>query len=145
MNTFKFSFLILAIALAFTSCDDDEPTVEPINFDYHAHVSEPTTEDKHVNDALTIAIDFESHTGETVHHVNVRIYNKADGTEIYNEPGDAHVHEESGEFKYTDTLMLSNDNGIEAHSDWILEAKVWAHEAGLAEVIETVEFHVHPE
>lgn len=144
MNRFRFSFLFLALVLVIASCgDDDKPDV--IDFDYHAHINQPTTDDKHVNDALSIVVNFESHAGETVHHVNVRIYNKEDGTEVYNAPTDAHVHNEEGEFEYTDTFMLTNDNGVEAHSDWIMEAKVWGDGEGIGEVIEMVEFHVHPE
>ncbi|MFT5168360.1 MAG: hypothetical protein ACI8P3_003603, partial [Saprospiraceae bacterium] len=30
-------------------------------------------------------------------------------------------------------------------TDWILEAKVWGHEGGVGEVMESIEFHVHPE
>ena len=94
---------------------------------------------------MCIRDSFESHVGETVHHINVRIYNAADNTEIYNKPSNAHVHEESGTYEYHDDFMLIEDNGVNAHSDWILEAKVWGDGEGKGEVIETVEFHVHPE
>ncbi len=56
----------------------------------------------------------------------------------------AHVHETSGEYGYHDDFVLSNENNVEGHTDWILEAKVWGHEAGDGEVIEMIEFHVHP-
>lgn len=38
--------------------------------------------------------------------------------------------------------MLTLD--VDAHTDWIVEAKAWGHEAGAAEGMETIEFHVHP-
>jgi len=136
--SFSFTFLII-------SCDNDEEP-EMINFDYHAHINSPSTDDKHVGDSIHIHVDFESHTGETVHHINVKIYNKADNTQvIYNAPGDAHVHAEEGEYGYHADLGLTAEEGVAAHTDWILEAKVWGHEAGVAEVIESIEFHVHPE
>ena len=91
-------------------------------------------------------MDFESHTGETVHHANIKIYNKVDPTQvIYDAPGDAHVHETDGLFDYHDDFPLTAEKGVAAHTDWILEAKVWGHDAGVAEVIESIEFHVHPE
>ena len=95
---------------------------------------------------IHIHTDFSSLTNETVHHVKVRIYNVADNSiEILNEPNDAHVHQTDGEFTYERDFMLNEANGVEAHSDWILEAKVWGHEAELGEVVETIQFHVHPE
>ncbi len=150
MNKFIFSALLLfSFAFIITSCDKDEEP-ETIDYDYHAHVRSPNMEDKHVNDSIHIHVDFESHTGETVHHVNVKIYNKTDNTQVvYNEPGDAHVHAMEGSFGYHDDFPLTVDKGISAHSDWILEATVWGPvgEDGVraGEVIESIEFHVHPE
>ncbi|MFK7807972.1 MAG: hypothetical protein AB8F74_09260 [Saprospiraceae bacterium] len=137
---------LFSAAFLFYACgSDDESSDDVTDYSYHAHVQMPTTEDKHVNDTMHIHVDFESHTGETVHHINVTIKNKADGTVIYNEPGDAHVHATSGEHGYHDDFILSNVNKVEGHTDWILEAKVWGHEEGEGEAIEAVEFHVHPE
>ncbi len=134
---FSFTFLIV-------SCDKDEEP-ETIEYDYHAHIMSPNTDDKKVGDSIHIHVDFESRTGETVHHINVKIYNKMDSTQvIYNEPGDAHVHTE-GEYGYHADLGLTANEGVAGHTDWILEAKVWGHEAGAGEVMESIEFHVHPE
>lgn len=143
MNKIFFSALIFSLVFVIASCDkdDDNPVTE---YDYHAHIHSPNADDKHVGDTIHIHVNFESHAGETVHHVNVRIYNKSDNTEVYNKPDAAHVHETSGSFDLHDDFVLSNANGINEHTDWILEAKVWGHEAGEGEVIETVEFHVHP-
>jgi len=136
-------FLALIFNLVFiTSCgDDEEPTLV---FDYSNVVNSPDSSDKNVDDTIDISIDFESATGEPVHHVNVRIYNVATNEEVYNMPTDAHVHDLSGKFTYTDSFVLSNANGVMAHSDWMLETKVWGHEAGAEEVIESIPFHVHP-
>ncbi len=136
-------YLLAASFVFFASCKDDESD-DPIDFDYHAHIHLPNTDDKQIGDLLEIEVDFESHTGETVHHIKVRIYNKVDNTEIYNKPSDAHIHEEDGDYTFSDTFELSNANGVEADTDWVLEAKVWGHEAGVAEDISTVEFHVNP-
>jgi len=138
----KMLFLALVLNLAFiTSCGDKESTMD---FSYSNVVNAPDTADKNVDDTLDISIDFESETGEPVHHVNVRIYNVATNEEIYNMPTQAHVHDLSGKYTYSDSFILSNDNGVMAHSDWILEAKVWGHEAGAGEVIQSIPFHVHP-
>jgi len=144
MKQIFFLMLIFSFSLFTTSCNNDDETPMTIDYDYHAHVHTPNADNKHVGDAIEIDIAFESHTGEAVHHVNVRIYNKEDNTEIYNKPDVAHIHEIDGKFEFEDTFMLSNANGVTEHTDWVLEAKVWGETAGEGEVIETVEFHVHP-
>jgi hypothetical protein len=35
-----------------------------------------------ISDTLEMKVDFDSHTGETMHHINVRIFNKATNTEV---------------------------------------------------------------
>ena len=122
----------------FTACGDDDSAMDTTP-DYHIHVNSPNTDDKHVGDEITVSIEFEDHNGGKVHHVNVRIFNKVTGEEILNEPTEAHVHADVMH-EFTKIMNLN----VEAHTDWILEAKVWGHDAGLAEVTETVEFHVHP-
>jgi hypothetical protein len=119
--------------------DDDHGT----NYEYHAHIISPTTDAKHLNDTISIKVDFESHTGETVHHINVKIFNKLDSAIVYDMPTEAHVHS-SGSYSHEDNLILSDRNGFSGHSDWIMEARVWGHEAGEEEVLERIEFHVHP-
>jgi len=151
MNKVIFSSLIFGALFLMFSCnkEDDtpapDPEPEPIEYEYHAHVHSPSTDDKNVGDNMHLHVEFESHAGETVHHVNVRIYNKADNTEIYNKPDVAHIETTESVFEWHDDFVLSNDNGVNAHTDWILEAKVWGEADGEGEVIETVEFHVHPE
>ena len=61
-----------------------------------------------------------------------------------NKPADAHVHATSGEYTYEDDFVLSEANGFTAHTDWVLEAKVWGDTDGEDEEVSTVEFHVHP-
>ena len=128
-------------AISFVACNDDDNGTDEMMPDYHAHIMSPTTDDKNVGDTIHIHVDFEDHNGGTVHHVNVRIYNKATGDEIYNAPADAHVHDESGAYEFHDDVLLD----VDAHSDWILEAKIWGHEAGEHEEMESIEFHVHPQ
>ncbi len=135
-------FLVLVFNLVLiTSCSEEESSSD---FSYSNIVNSPDTTDKNVNDTIDISIDFESTNGEPVHHVNVRIYNAATNEEVYNMPTQPHVHDLSGKYTYSDTFLLSNENGVMAHSDWILEAKVWGHEAGTGEVIQSIPFHVHP-
>lgn len=142
-----FFFLAIVASVTFlNSCkdkDDDSMDVDP---EYTITINSPSTDDKHVNDDIHIHVVFESATDETVHHVNVRIYNKADNTiEIFNGPADAHVHATTGKHELHADLALTEANDVTAHSDWILEAKVWGHEDGLSEVEKSIEFHVHPE
>ncbi len=136
-------FTLASIAICFTACDpNEEGHNDEVN--YTATILSPSIEDKNVGDTIHIHTLFESEHEETIHHIKVRVYNKADNTEVYNKPEEAHIHETNGSFEYHDNCVLSVANGVTAHSDWIIEAKVWGHEAGSAETIETVEFHVHP-
>ncbi len=130
------------MAVYFSSCENE--TTDEAIFEYHAHIMSPDTEDKHLDDTIHIHVEFESHTGETVHNVNVRIFNVENGTEVYNEPAESLVLGVTGEYAWHDSFVLSIANGFEAHSNWTLEAKVWGEETGEEEVVESVDFHVHP-
>jgi len=137
--------MILGLSLFTASCgDDDHEEHHSTDYDYSAQIVTPTNADKNVDDTIDININFASTTGETIHHISVIIYNKETNEEVYNKPDDAHVHETTGTYIYNDSFELSNANGVMAHSDWIMEAKVWGHEASEGEIIETLEFHVHP-
>ncbi len=147
----KIFFLsIISFAFVLISCDDDEGGNDQntVDYHYHAHIHSPNTDDKHVGDTIHIHVNFESHAGEPVHHINVRIYNQMDSTIIYNEPADAHIHETDGMFEFHDDFVLSEANGVSEHSNWVFEAKVWGENAGDGEVIEILPgngfFHVHP-
>ena len=144
MHRIFFSFLTFSLVYILASCNKDDDQTTDTEYEYHAHIHSPNTDDKHVGDMIHLHVEFESHTGETVHHVNIRIYNKLDNTEVYNKPDAAHVHETNGAYEWHDDFVLSNANGVVEHTDWVLEAKVWGHEAEEGEVIETIEFHVHP-
>jgi hypothetical protein len=137
------SFFLTIISFCFLSliaCKDDEPTSV---YEYHVHIHEPSTAVKQLDDTLDIEVEFESHTGEPVHHINVRIYNKSTLVEVYNLPAEPHVHDVTGAHAYTDEFVLSAANGL-AEGDWILEGKVWGHEDGVEETTEKVEFHINP-
>ncbi|MDX1684472.1 MAG: hypothetical protein R3275_04500 [Saprospiraceae bacterium] len=142
---YKYFFLsVLALGLAFTSCNKDEDDDHDDMFGYHAHIHSPNGHDKFMGDTIDIIVNFEDHHGGTVHHINVRIFNKATDEEIYDQPADAHVHAVSGAYEFSDRLVLSEANGVTAHSDWIMEAKLWGQEAGVGEEVSILEFHVHP-
>lgn len=131
----KLLFLsLLASLFVFNACkDDDDTTNDP---EYHITIESPDTTEKAVGDELDIHVHFSEHNGETVHHINVRIYEKDSGTEIYNKPTEAHVHA-TGEYNFEDKLTLTTAG------HYVLEAKVWGHDDGLAEVTESIEFHVN--
>jgi hypothetical protein len=61
------------------------------SYEYHAHIMQPSSADKHLGDILVIHVEFESHTGEAVEHINVRIFNKATNVVVYDQPSDAHL------------------------------------------------------
>ena len=141
----KYIFLLTTISLiAFIACShDDDDDGQAIVYDYHAHIQHPESTDYQLGDTLEIEVEFESHTGQPVHHINIQIYNKADHTVVYNEPAEAHVHDISGEYKYEDEFILSAANGL-TEGDWVLEATVWGEEEGSEEISEQVEFHLNP-
>jgi hypothetical protein len=140
MKNLFFPFLILATVLLVFSCGNHDHSTD---YEYHVHILSPNADDKNVDETLNIEVEFESLSGETVHHIQVRIYNKATNAEIYKKPSDAHIHEESGMYTFEDTFVLSAANGVSANTDWVLEASVWGHEDGEGGVMEMVEFHVH--
>ncbi len=131
-------FIFLSTLFIFTQCSDDHS----LTYDYHAHIEQPIVKSYSLGDSLPIQILFESHTGETVHHINVRIYNKATGVEVYSKPDDEHVDDSSGEHEFKDTLILNAANGFSANSSWVLVAKVWGHEDGIEEEESQFEFAI---
>lgn len=141
MRYILFSLMILGLIGLNQSCKKDD---DDSGHEYHAHIHSPNTDARHIGDTLAIEVDFEDHNGGTVHHIEVTITNKADGTQVYLMPTEPHVHATSGSYTFEDTFILSEANGITADSDWILQARVWGETDGEDEESETVEFHVHP-
>ena len=135
----NYFLILLAIGFFVAGCDkdDDGDTMTPP--DYTVQIMQPSADDKAVGESIHIHVNFDEAEQTTIHHVRVTITNKADGTVLYTGPSAAHVHEETGHHEHHDDVTLNVDAGTE----WILEAKVWGHEAGLAEVAETVEFKVN--
>lgn len=140
-------FFFLAIGLfSFAACNDDDgdTTADP---DYHIHFHTPAedgTTTSMQGQTLIIEIEFEDHNAGPVHHVNVKVYKKDDATVVlYDGPSDAHVHETSGKYTFTHDLLMDPAT-VGGHTDWIVEAKVWGHDAGVAEVTASAQFHVHP-
>lgn len=136
-----FLILIATINLVLFACSDDDTK---LIYDYHAHIEQPVKTSFQLNDSFNIQINFESHTGETVHHINVRIINKSTGVEVYNKPSNEHVDDPSGSYEFTDAFLLSAANGFSTNSTYVLEAKVWGHEDGIEEEISKFEFSIKP-
>lgn len=145
----KLLYLLAATAILFTACkkddDSDHDHDHDTEYDYHAHIMSPADADtKALDETLHVHVDFESHTGEPVHNVNVRIYNKADNTDVYSAPTgeEQHVHAMSGMYAFEADVVLSEANGFAAATDYVLEAKVWPHEGEEGEVMSSVEFSI---
>jgi hypothetical protein len=128
-----FTFLLV-------SCKDDDNPV--VNYEYHAHIMQPSTADKQIGDVMFIQIEFESHSGENVEHINVRIFNKNTNIIVYDKPSDPHIAQSGDNYAYEDQITLSAANGF-SEGDWVLEAKVWGAEHEQDLVTESVEFHIH--
>ena len=138
----KINFPILLLPFIFlASCKNNDSQGD--DFEYHAHIMTPNSTDKHLGDTIHIHVIFESHAGETVHNVNVGIYEKDSGLEVYNQPDGTQVGEVDGKYEFHDDFVLSEANGISAHKDWVLEVKVWGETSGEGEQTASVEFHVH--
>ena len=144
-NTFYFT-LILLIGIFISACDLDEDHdhngSETTEFNYRISINSPSVETKNLMDTIHLHVDFISDLSAPVHHVNIRIYSKSTGDEVYNAPGEAHVHEQSGTYSWHDDFGLTQENGIMQNTDYVLEAKVWGHTEGLEEVTESIEFNV---
>lgn len=132
----RFNFFVCLLALSCSTGDD------PVSYDYHAHIMQPSSANKHLGDVLFISIEFESHTGESIEHIKVRIYNKDTQLEIYNEPDDPHIGG-AADYEFEDEFVLSAANGVTT-GDWVIEATVWGMDEGQDQVEETVEFTILP-
>ena len=140
MNRALFPLLTFAL-LSFVSCKDDDGDVT--SYDYHSHILQPSSSDKSMGETLFIHVEFESHTGENVEHINVRIRNKANTAEVYNMPADPHLSGGVSVYEFQDQVVLSAANGFSA-GDWVMTATVWGEDEGQDLETETVEFHIHP-
>ena len=130
-------FFIFPLALLISCKDDVAPAP---TYDYHAHIFSPLSTEKHLGDTLHMEIEFESHTGEIVHNINVRIFNATTQTVVYNLPTDPHT-DAQGSYEYHDDLVLSAANGF-TEGDWVIQAKVWGETDGEQEEVSMVTFHI---
>jgi hypothetical protein len=131
-------FSVLLLSNLFVSCNGDDP----LSYDYHAHIMQPSGANKQMGDVLFMDIEFESHTGEKVEHINIKLRDKANTVVVYDKPDDPHVSQGSN-YEFQDQFVLSQANGI-SPGDWVLEATVWGIDEDQDQVVETVEFHVNP-
>lgn len=133
-------YLLCFSLIILSSCEKDEG--DPVTYDYHAHIMQPSSSDKQMGDVLFIQVEFESHTGEDVEHINIKLRKADNSAVVYNKPFDPHIGEVS-DYEYTDTFDLTTANGV-GPGDWVLEATVWGADEGQDQVTEIVTFHIHP-
>ena len=153
-STFLFYTIITFVFLISCTSDDDNQmggNNPPItggnnqtgtNFDYEIEISSPNNSDKNIDETIPIQIGFKSKTGKVVHYIEIRIFSKADSTEIYSKPSNNHIDQEGGVYDFKDNFVLSTDNGIVVNTDWILQAKVWGIDPSEVDVIKSIEFHI---
>jgi uncharacterized protein affecting Mg2+/Co2+ transport len=141
-KSMKYIFSIITVLSVFliTSCKSDSDN--QLIYDYQIDILKPVVRDWHIGEALEIKVQFNSQTGEEIHHINIRIINKSTQTVVYDKPDPEHVDTPES-YTYSDTFILSTNNGFVA-GDWILEAKVWGHEDFVEEVTKDFEFHILP-
>ena len=135
-------FLLVAFACCLTivRCNTDDDVV---SYDYHAHIKQPSGAAKQMGDVLFIDVEFESHTGANVEHINIRIRDADNMTVVYNMPADPHVPVNGSDYEFQDQFILSTENGI-SPGDWVLEARVWGKDEGQDQEVETVTFRINP-
>jgi len=137
-NLFQFLFLG-SLALLWSCSDDDHEDA----YEYHAHIHSPADGAEFViNDTLDLDVTFESHTANTVHHINVTITDLSNNAVLYNAPASAHVHETDGEYDFADYIGLNTANGYKAGGNYKITAKVWGEIDGESEVSESVQFKI---
>jgi hypothetical protein len=136
-----FSGLLVSMMV---SCDEGNEIMGNMDEMYSITINSPGTDDKHIGHMLDISVDVSSPMGMTIHHVQVQIVKKDEETVIYSNPSDPHVHVEEGPYQFTDRFELTQANGVEGHTDWIMQVKAWGHDGDENATISTVEFHVHP-
>ncbi len=136
-------FSIFSALILFQSCHDHDSHNhdEDVVSEYSISINSPSASAKTVGDTLFIDIDFEEEHEETVHHINVEVFNALDSTIVYAEPVEAHIHATSGFHNFLDQIILTTSF---ANKDWVLQAKVWGHDDGIAEISEKINFHVNP-
>jgi hypothetical protein len=128
------AFLFIAIV---NGCDD-EPEPLPENV-YQIRIIEPSIDFVMNTDTLKLHIEFSDSLGGVVENVKVRFYSLADNTVVYEEP-DSSAVASSGTYTFTGFRLL---NDLPAHSNWVLEARVWGKNPGESEVVKTKGIHVH--
>jgi hypothetical protein len=129
--------LMLIAGFAFFSCGEEDHETE--EFNYEITFMQPSQEDKQAGESIHIHINFDESNAKTVHHINVVIKDVANGTELYSKPDVAHVHQEDGHYEHHDDFVLD----VDPDTDLLIEAKVWGHEAGVAEETKSIQFHVN--
>ena len=133
--------LLLFSLIVFSACNDDDDDT-PKTYEYHAHIHQPSSSAKNIGDLIAISVEFESHTGEDVEHINVRIYDKVTNLVVYDEPADAHVSNGSATYEFEDQVTLSTVIGF-FPGIWVLEAKVWGKDDDQDLVSEKIEFQIN--
>jgi len=122
---------------------DNNPSPTSSKVDYNITINNPDTSIKKINESMPIQIDFKSRNNKTVHYIQVRIYNKSNNNEIYKKPDDNHIDDGSGFYTFTDTIVLSANNGFSLSSTFVLEVKVWSPDKEEKEVVKTTEFKMN--
>ncbi len=131
-------FFILVLC-SISACNDDDESSEQ-GVVYTIDIKSPSEQAKHVGDTIHLHVNFDEINADVIHHVNISIKSSDGNSVLYNLPSDAHVHVSGGHHEHHDNVVLA----VNEHTDWIMEAKVWGHEAGLGEVTKSIMFHVHP-
>lgn len=134
-----FAFILVATCQVIISCKND---VAPLVYDYEIFIIQPTESNLQLGDTLHIDVGFASQTGETIHHVNLRLFDASTEAVVYSKPDEEHVHT-LGTYDFQDDVVLTGAKGFTT-GEWVLEASVWGEEDGEEEVVASVHFQIVP-
>lgn len=128
-----------ALCLMAISCKDDD---EPADiYDYHVHIRTPDASVKSYFDTLDIQIDFESHTGQPVHYIQVSLFDEDEFQTVWIRPANSFVNDLDGEYRFEAQIPLNINHNID-RGTWTLEASVWGAAEPDGEVTESVTFEI---
>ena len=108
---------------------------------YQVNFISPEYQTYHLGDTLFIHIEFRELSGGTIYHINVRMYNRSNGEEIYNEPPSTSISDTDGLYFFYDEFVL---NDMPAEGIWVLEASAWGNEDRIFEAREAMEIFIEP-
>ncbi len=130
MRHLHFPLLMMSVIGLISSCE----TLELLS--YQVNFISPEHQMYHLGDTLFIQVEFRELSGGTIYHINVRMYNRSNGEQIYNEPASSSISDADGLYFFRDEFVLDH---LQTEGVWVLEASAWGNEDRIFEVRQVME------